>query len=124
MAWKLLDLVFIGFHSVLVLFNLFGWIPRRTRRLNLVTLLLTGLSWTLLGVFYGFGYCPLTDWHWAVLRQLGEPAGHTSYIQYLAARTTGIAMSAELADKLTLALYLLSLVCSVYMNFFAPQRRR
>jgi len=44
----------------------------KTRKANLILLLLTGLSWFGLGIFYGWGYCPLTDWHWKVLRELGE----------------------------------------------------
>jgi hypothetical protein len=73
-----LDVFFLVFHASLILFNLFGWMFRKTRVWNLVTLLLTGLSWTLLGIFYGFGYCPFTDWHFQVLEELGKPVFFTS----------------------------------------------
>lgn len=124
MPWNLLDIAFLIFHSALVIFNLAGWMFRPTRRWNLATLLLTGLSWTLLGIFYGFGYCPFTDWHWQVLDKLGEPSMHTSYIQYLLERMTGLRMSARLADNLTLVFYLVSLACSVVVNFFLPGKKR
>ncbi|MCD4791284.1 MAG: DUF2784 domain-containing protein, partial [Bacteroidales bacterium] len=69
--YKFLDTFFVVFHTALIIFNLFGWIWKPTRRLNLITLLLTGASWFILGIFYGIGYCPLTDWHWQVLHKLG-----------------------------------------------------
>ncbi len=68
---KFLDIFFTVFHSLLVLFILFGWIWKKTRRLNLICILLTGASWLFLGIFYGLGYCPLTDWHFNILRRLG-----------------------------------------------------
>ncbi|HPF94086.1 MAG TPA: DUF2784 family protein, partial [Tenuifilaceae bacterium] len=67
MVYMLLDVFFVAFHTLLIAFNLFGWIWWRTRKANLITLLLTGLSWIGLGLFFGIGYCPLTDWHWQVL---------------------------------------------------------
>ncbi|MCK5838377.1 MAG: DUF2784 family protein, partial [Bacteroidales bacterium] len=70
--FKLADTFFIIFHTALTLFNLFGWIWQKTRKLNLIILLLTGFSWFGLGIFYGIGYCPLTDWHYRVLRKMGE----------------------------------------------------
>lgn len=112
----LLDIFFIVFHTSLVLFNLFGWIWRKTRRLNLVTLLLTGASWFILGIFYGIGYCPLTDWHFRILEKLGETNLPNSYMSYLAERLTGIHFNPDLVDALTLAGFILALVLSVVCN--------
>jgi uncharacterized membrane protein YeiH len=59
MFWLVsLDYFFIAFHSALIIFNLFAWIPRFTRRWNLISLGLTAFSWLGLGLFYGIGYCP------------------------------------------------------------------
>jgi hypothetical protein len=113
---KLLDFFFIIFHSLLIIFNLFGWIFRHTRRLNLVTLILTGGSWFILGIFYGIGYCPLTDWHFKILEKMGETNLPTSYITYLLLRFTGIEFPATIIDKLTLILFLLALALSVFSN--------
>lgn len=119
--WNALDVFFLVFHSAIILFNVFGWIFRRTRRWNLMLLLLTGFSWTFLGVFYGFGYCPLTEWHWQVLDHIGTPSPYSSYIQYFINRMTGIKLGAGLSESLTLIVYLLSLVCSVTINYFTKQ---
>jgi len=52
---------FFIFHSALIAFILFGWIWRRTRVADLVVVLLTAFSWTILGIWYGFGFCPSTE---------------------------------------------------------------
>lgn len=85
-----LDIFFVVFHTTLTLFNLFGWAYWRTRSANLITLGLTAGSWVGLGLFYGFGYCPLTDWHWRVLYRLGERDLPRSYITYLIERVLGV----------------------------------
>ena len=115
--FKLLDLFFVIFHTALITFNLFGWIWKPLRKLNLITLLLTGFSWFILGIFYGIGYCPLTDWHWEVLNRLGVYNLPNSYIQYLLERLTGIEVMQEFVDKLTVTLYFIALILSFISNF-------
>lgn len=113
---KLLDFFFIVFHSLLILFNLFGWIFRKTRVLNLVTLTLTGISWFVLGIFYGIGYCPLTDWHFNILEKMGKTGLPDSYISYLLMRFTGIRFWESTIDRLTLILFLLAFMISLIFN--------
>jgi hypothetical protein len=110
---KLLDFFFIAFHTLLVFFNLFGWIHRKTRLLNLITLSLTGSSWFLLGIFYGMGYCPLTDWHFKVLTKLGEKDLPASYIEYMAERFLPWDVSSKTVDLLTVVLYFSALIMAV-----------
>ena len=90
MFWyHFLDFFFLIFHAIVTLFNLLGWIWKKTRKANIILLLLTAFAWFGLGVFYGIGYCPLTDWHWKVLEKLGENNLPYSYIKYLIDRITG-----------------------------------
>jgi len=70
--YTFLDVTFLVLHTILIIFNLFGWIFRKTRRINLLTILLTGSSWLVFAPWYGLGYCLCTDWHWEVKRRLGE----------------------------------------------------
>lgn len=121
---KLLDFFFIAFHSALILFNLFGWISKKTRKLNFITLLLTGASWFILGIFYGIGYCPLTDWHFRILERLGERDLPLSYIAYLLTRFTGIHFNEDLIDRITLWFFLTALLISFFMNFLYPRLKR
>ena len=117
MIYHLLDILIIAFHTVLIIFNLFGWIWRKTRVINLITLLLTGASWLFLGLIFGsLGYCPLTDWHFRILDRLGETGLPDSYIKYMIDRLTGIDIRAALVDKITLFSYLAALILSVYFN--------
>lgn len=113
---KLLDFFFTGFHTLLILFNLFGWLMPATRRLNLIVLLITGGSWFILGIFYGIGYCPLTDWHFQVLDKLGYVGLPDSYITFLLQRFTGHTFNQTLIDTLTMAGFLAALVISVWVN--------
>jgi len=117
MFYKILDIFFVVFHSFLILFNLFGWIWRRTRIWNLVTLLLTGASWVLLGWIVGVpGYCPLTDWHFSVLEKLGRTDLPNSYVKYLADRITGLDFNSGTVDKITLYSFLAALIISLVLN--------
>lgn len=115
--YQVIDIFFLVFHTFLILFNLFGWIWKKTRKANLFLLVLTGASWAGLGLFYGIGYCPLTDWHFSVLERLGVYNLPNSYIKYLADRITGMSFNQDIVDSLTLYLYLAALVISLAMNF-------
>jgi hypothetical protein len=114
---KLLDIFFLIFHTSLVIFNVFGWIWKKTRLANLITLLLTGSSWLFLGLIVGtIGYCPLTDWHFTILEKLGKTGLPTSYMKYLADRLTGLDLNETVVDKVTLYVFLASLFLSAVMN--------
>lgn len=112
----LLDIFFIIFHTALILFNLFGWIWKRTRRLNLITLGLTMASWFGLGIWYGWGYCPCTDWHWQVRRRLGDTDLPSSYITFLLEQYTGWAPAPNIVEVGTLIVFLIAVICSIYVN--------
>jgi hypothetical protein len=117
MIWKFLDIFFVAFHTSLIFFNLFGWIWKRTRKLNLITLSLTGASWLFLGLIVGtLGYCPLTDWHFKILEKLGKTDLPYSYTKYLADRLTGLDINASLVDNVTLYSFLAALIISIFFN--------
>ena len=114
---KFLDIFFTVFHTCLVIFNLFGWIWKKTRRLNLICLLLTAASWLILGIFYGIGYCPLTDWHFDILRKLGYTDLPDSYMSFLFTRLTGQQIDQSLVDAVTMWGLIVALTISLYLNF-------
>ncbi|MCW5515261.1 DUF2784 domain-containing protein [Muriicola sp. Z0-33] len=114
---QLANFFFYVFHTVLIFFNLFGWIPARTRKLNLITLLATFASWIILGIWKGWGYCFLTDWHYDILRNLGEQDLPNSYIAFLVEKLSGWLPNADLINSLTLGLALLALACSLWVNW-------
>jgi hypothetical protein len=81
--WQALDIFFFVFHFAIILVNLFGFLWEKTRRLQLIVLSLTTLSWVALGPFYGFGFCYCTEWHWQVRARLGDSDLPLSYIVWL-----------------------------------------
>ncbi len=113
---KFLDIFFTVFHTCVVIFNLFGWVWRKTRLLNLICLLLTAASWLILGLFYGFGYCPLTDWHFNILRKLGYNDLPDSYLSFLFTRLTKLPVDQSIVDAVTLWGLIIALVISLYLN--------
>lgn len=117
MIYHIADIFFVVFHTSLILFNVSGWVWRKTRLWNLVTLGLTGASWLFLGLLTGVpGYCPFTDWHFNVLEKLGTTGLPNSYIKYLADRLTGLNFDPSIVDRVTLITFLAALVLSVILN--------
>ena len=112
---NILNLGFFVFHTLWIVFNCVGWAWRGTRRWQLLTLTLTTLSWFGLGIWYGWGYCPCTDWHWQVRARLGydDPP---SYVQLVLGDFAGIALSPDVADSLALGMLILAGVLSIVLN--------
>jgi Protein of Unknown function (DUF2784) len=116
MWYQFLNYFFFLFHTLLTLFNMFGWIHPSTRKWNLVTLLLTAFSWFILGIWYGWGYCLCTDWHYDVREKLGYHDQQGSYIRFLLLKLTGINFNEQLVENATLYGFLVSLVLSIWLN--------
>ena len=124
MIYRILDIFFVIFHTSLTLFNMFGWIWRKTRLANLITLGLTGGSWLILGLIVGMiGYCPLTDWHFNILYKLGKTDLPISYIKYLADRLTGLDFDQTLIDNATLYGFIIALIISLLLNARDSRKR-
>jgi hypothetical protein len=122
--YKAANTFFFIFHIGLIFFNLFGWIPRPTRKWNLITLLLTAFSWFILGIFYGFGYCFLTDWHWQIRDKLGYASDSNSYIHFLLTSLTPISIEERIVDVWTAVFFFLALALSSYVNVRDWRRRK
>ncbi|MBA2498320.1 MAG: DUF2784 domain-containing protein [Chitinophagaceae bacterium] len=118
-----LNILYTIFHIVITLFNMVGWIFPKTRKLHLITIALTFGSWFILGFWYGFGYCFLTDWHWDVKKKLGETNLPSSFIKYFADRISGKDISANLVNNVTLTVFFITIILTIYYNFFHKKRR-
>jgi hypothetical protein len=115
-----IDYFFIVFHIAFTLFNVLGWIIPRWRFANLITLSLTAFSWFVLGIWYGVGYCPFTDWHWKIRGLLGYSDESNSYIHFLILKITGINFSQSLVDISTAIVFFTAFIISIY---FALKKR-
>jgi hypothetical protein len=116
MWYQFLNSFFFIFHTVLTLFNMIGWIFPATRKWNLLTLLLTAFSWFILGIWYGWGYCLCTDWHYDVREKLGHHDQQGSYIRFLLQKLTGIDFNELLVENATLIGFIISLAMSIWLN--------
>lgn len=115
-ALKILNIFFFGFHTLVILFNVFGWMVPKWRMANLIVLLLTAFSWFILGIWYGWGYCFCTDWHWQVRELLGYKDMSASYIHFLILKLTNINLSVSVVDTATTLIFFSVLVNSTYLN--------
>lgn len=81
----LINIVFHALHTGLIAFHLFALLVPRLRVIHFWSLTTTLLSWLGLGLFYGLGYCPLTDWHWQHLIKMGtDPSSlPRSYVTFI-----------------------------------------
>ena len=123
MSCQVLDLVLTFFHLAIIGFNLLGWIWVTTRKPHLAVIILTAACWFILGIWYGIGYCPVTDWEWHVKEKLGEHNLPDSFIKYYADKLSGRSISTSLIDTVTAVCFFLAAVLSVYVNFFIKKRR-
>jgi len=119
----LLDIVFTFLHLAIIGFNLSGWIWSKTRKVHLIVVTATGISWFLLGIWYGWGYCFLTDWHWEVKQKLSETNLPNSFIKYFADKITGMDFDPKIVDMVTLFTFLMVILLTVYFNFFSNHKR-
>lgn len=115
---KLLDIFFTALHLLIIGFNLFGWLWPRARKIHLWVVALTLASWFILGIWYGIGYCPITDWQWRIKARLGETNLPNSFIKYFADKITGNDYPPDLVDRITLISFIVAIVITLYVNFF------
>lgn len=118
MNLRLLDLLLTLFHLFIIGFNLLGWIWKPTRKLHFVCVLLTASCWFILGIWYGVGYCPVTDYQWHIKELRGEQNLPASFIKYFVDAVTGKPINAALIDTLTAITFSICVLLSIYVNFF------
>jgi hypothetical protein len=115
--YEFLNVFFFVFHTSLVLFILLGWLWTKTRKINLAVVVLTVFSWFILGIWYGFGYCPCTDWHWQVRMRLGYYDMPSSYLSFLFRSITGWQVNKTIVDVFAVVFLVLSLCASLVTNY-------
>lgn len=115
-----LNVFFFVFHGAFVLFILIAWAAPALRVWHLAAVGLTAFSWGVLGIWYGWGYCPCTDWHWQVRMELGLEIPGDSYLHFLVVRLTGLDLNESVVDAAAVAV----LVIALGMNFALRLRRR
>lgn len=118
MSLVVIDFLLTILHLLIISFNLFGWIFKLTRKIHFWFAMATLACWTILGIWFGLGYCPITDWQWTIKTELGEQNLPGSFIKYFADRILGSNINADLIDVSTLGFFLIAIACSIKVNFF------
>lgn len=112
-----IDLTLFALHICIIGFNLFGWIVPKWRKAHLWVVAVTLFSWIVLGFWFGYGYCILTDFEWEIKRQLGETNLPNSFVTYLANNVLGLEIRSKLIDIITISTFVPAIVASLYLNF-------
>jgi hypothetical protein len=109
----LMNVAFLVGHTLLILFNLFGWAFRRTRKLHLLCLIATLFSWIVMGAWYGYGYCLCTDWHFQIRRAMGLQDNVSSYLQLISRLFFGVELTRWTSDVLAVTGLLFAMAATV-----------
>ena len=112
-----LDYFLSTFHGGMVIFNLTGWIWKKTRKWHLLTTSLAMFSWFGLGMTYGWGYCPSTDWQWEIKRKLGESDLPNSFIKYMVDKISGFTWEQLIVDTTVVVLGISAFILSCWLNY-------
>ncbi len=123
-GYLILDYLLTLLHLLIIGFNLLGWIWPRTRRPHFIVVVVTTSCWLILGIWYGIGYCPLTDWQWQLKEHLGEQGLPNSFIKYMVDKVSPVAVSSDTIDILTAGGFAIAAFMSVYLNFFRKKQRK
>lgn len=113
-----IDIALFILHISVIVFNLLGWVIPSWRKAHLGLIAITLFSWLVLGIWYGFGYCLLTDVAWDIKRQLGEKNLPGSFITYLANNIFGLAINPLTIDIITVVAFVPAVGLSIYFNLF------
>lgn len=121
MSLQLLDYFYTIIHLLIIGANLSLWIWPKTRKIHLYIVAITLFCWLILGIWYGIGYCPITDWQWQVKEKLGETNLPNSFVKYYLDKITGKEIPDTTVDIITLGSFLIAIICSVKVNFFSKK---
>lgn len=122
MSLQLLDYFYTIIHLLIIGANLFAWIWPKTRKIHLYIAGITLFCWLVLGIWYGIGYCPITDWQWQVKEKLGETNLPNSFVKYYLDMLTGKDIPDTTVDIITLGSFLIAIICSIKVNFFGKRK--
>ena len=118
------DVLLTIVHLTIVGFNLFGWIPKATRKAHFISVVLTAASWFILGIWHGMGYCPFTHWQWNVKAQLGEQNLPPNFVEYMAEKCTGRDFDPAFISSVIAISFALAVLLSLYVNFVLPNWKK
>ena len=103
-------------HIIVIFFNVIAPFIPHLRAVSIGVQGLTFLSWIGLGLFYGIGYCPLTDVHWNIKRELGESNLPASFIKYQLDLIFSADLDPFFLDVLTVGCFAAAVLFNIYSS--------
>lgn len=110
-----MNVLFHVIHLALIFFFLFGWLWQKTLLAHFIVSVLILLSWCGLGIFYGFGYCLVTDIQWKIKKRMGEKPYTEYYIKYMVDKVTGLDSNPTKVNAVTEYTFFIILVLSTVL---------
>jgi hypothetical protein len=120
--YTIIDILFNTMHIFAILINCFGWAFKKTLRINLLLLLITISSWSILGLFYGVGFCFLTMFHSLSLDFFGRPSIPFSYLDYIILEKLNINTSSNIISLTSIFFIFSALAISLKRNFITKDK--
>jgi len=118
---KIADVLLTVIHLIFIVFILFGWIPIKLRKVHYISMWIVFISWFLLGLYFGLGYCLLTDLHWKIKIKLNEVNLPYSFIKYILDRITKNDFDETMINYVTVVVFIFIFILSTY--FFIKDKR-
>lgn len=110
------DLFFNVLHIMVILINSLGWIFNITLKPSLYLILITLSCWTLLGIFQGIGFCPLTYIHSHYLYTNYEFHLPFSYLDYLLIDNFNLPLTSKTISIISIFVIFISLLINLKKN--------
>ena len=110
------DLFFNVLHIMVILINSLGWIFNITLKPSLYLILITLSCWTLLGIFQGIGFCPLTYIHSHYLYTNYEFHLPFSYLDYLLIDNFNLTLTSKMISIVSIFVIFISLLINLKKN--------
>ena len=114
--YHLINSLFHSVHLLVILFVATGWMVSALLPFHLALTGLTLMCWFILGLWFGFGYCPISDWHWKFKGALGDGQPQGSYIHFVLQHMRKNKISAAVVDKVVLVGTVVIMGISLFLN--------
>ena len=112
---SLANILFHFVHLAIIFFFLFGWLAGKTLLAHFILSILILLSWCGLGIFYGFGYCLVTDIQWKIKKRMDEKPYTEYYIKYMIDKVTGFDTNPNTVNTVTQYSFFIILFISMFL---------
>ena len=97
----MMNIFFHLVHLAIIFFFLFGWLLSQTILAHFILSILILLSWYGLGIFFGFGYCLITDIQWKIKKRMDQEPYTEYYIKYMLDKMTGLDLNPNTVNAIT-----------------------